>query len=235
MKSFLRLAAITLASTALIAGNATSATAAPGDGVAANLAIPATALSGYPTSSTSYIPVSIGATPGVEVTSLRATINVNGVPVENNAFVSPNVGFAYQRAWGNGIVSITNAVGQGYDSRDGVRRAFVNKPITLGTNTGEIRYGVDYKSKIRVNKRGKKLTFRLTARYINNAGRPVGIRRATIQVQRGGKWKNLKHVKLKKSGTATYKRKDKKKRNYRMVIKTTGVYAGGATQGTRKI
>ena len=235
MKTLLRTAAIALASVALVAGNATTASAAPGDGVSANLAIPATALSGYPASGTSYIPVTIGATPGVELTSLRATINVNGVPVENNAFISPNTGFAYQRAWGNGVVSITNALGQGYDSRDGTRRLFSGKSIVLAPNGGQIRYGVDYKSKIRVNKRGKKITFRLTARYLNNTGRPVGIRKATIQVKRGSKWKNLKHVNLKKNGTATYKRKDKKKRSYRMVIKTTSVYAGGQTQGTRKI
>jgi hypothetical protein len=236
MKNLLRAAAIAIASTALIAGAATApASAAPGDGVSANLAIQPATLTGYPNISTTYINLAIGATPGVEVTSIRGTINVNGVPVENNAFISPISGFAYQQAYGAGVVSITNAIGQGYDSRDGTRRAFSGKPIALAPNGAQVRYGIDYKSKIRVQKRGKKLTFRLTARYINNAGRPVGIRKATIQVKRGGKWKNLKHVKLKKSGTGTYKKSDKKKRNYRMVIKTTGTYQGGNTQGTRKL
>jgi hypothetical protein len=98
-----------------------------------------------------------------------------------------------------------------------------------------IRYGIDYKSKIRVNKRGKKLTFRLTARYINNAGKPVGIRKATIQVKKGGTWKTLKNVKLKSNGTGKYKRSDKKKRQYRMVIKTTNTYLGGNTRGSIKL
>jgi hypothetical protein len=235
MKTLLRFAAITLASTALVAGSMTGATAAPGDGVSTSLAISATTLSPYKNSTTSYVPVSIGATPGVEVTSIRGTINVNGVPVENNAFISPNTGFAYQRAWGHGTVSITNGIGQGYDSRDGTRRAFSGKAINVLPNGGQVRYGVDPKTKIRVTKRGKKLTFRLTARYVNNTGRPVGIRRATIQVKKGGKWRTVKNVKLKKSGTATYKRSDRKKRSYRMVIKTTGVYTGGSTGGTIKI
>jgi hypothetical protein len=90
-------------------------------------------------------------------------------------------------------------------------------------------YALDYKSKLRAQKRGKKITFRLTARYRDDAGRPVGIRRATLEVKKGGKWKTLKHVKLKASGTGKFKRTDKKKRNYRMVIKPTSVYQGGQT------
>jgi len=90
-------------------------------------------------------------------------------------------------------------------------------------------YPIDYKTKLRAQKRGKKITFRVTARYIDDAGNPVGIRRATIQVKKGGKWKTLKNVKLKANGTGKYKKSDKKKRNYRLIIKATSLYQGGRT------
>jgi len=147
MKTFLRLAAITLASTALVAGNATASSAAP----------------------------SVKSVPAATVSTA-------------------------------GDVSIAAAP-----------------------------YPLDYKTKIRIQKRGKKLTFRVTARYTNDAGQKVGIRRSTIEVLRGGKWRTLKKLSLNSSGRGTYKRTDKKKRKYRLVIKATSVYQGGKTGATRKI
>jgi len=95
-------------------------------------------------------------------------------------------------------------------------------------------YGLDYKTKIRVQKRGKKLTFRLTARFLDDAGTPVGIRKATIQVFKKGKgWRTLKNVKLNSRGTGTYKKSDGKKRKYRMSIKATTLYQGGVTNSFR--
>jgi len=94
-------------------------------------------------------------------------------------------------------------------------------------------YPVDPKSKIRVLKRGKKLTFRLTARFVDDAGTPVAIRKATIQILRGSKWKTLKNLNLNSSGRATYKRTDGKKRKYRMLIKPTALYQGGNTTSVR--
>ena len=94
-------------------------------------------------------------------------------------------------------------------------------------------YPIDYKSKIRIEKRGKKLTFRLTARYRDDAGTPVGIRRATIQVLKNHKWRTLKNVRLKSNGTGKYKRTDGKKRKYRMLIKPTSLYQGGNTVSVR--
>jgi len=90
-------------------------------------------------------------------------------------------------------------------------------------------YGPDPKSKIRVKKVGKKLTFRLTARFRDDAGTPVGIRKATIQVLKGRKWKTLKNVKLNPSGRGTYKKSDGKKRKYRMLVKPTSLYQGFRT------
>jgi len=91
-------------------------------------------------------------------------------------------------------------------------------------------YGLDYKTKIRVQKRGSKLTFRLTARYLDDAGTPVGIRKATIQVFKKGKgWRTLKNVNLNTRGTGSYKKRDGKKRKYRMLIKATSLYQGGTT------
>lgn len=100
---------------------------------------------------------------------------------------------------------------------------------TANVSTAVAPYPIDYKSKIRVKKVGKKLTFRFTARYRDDAGRPVGIRKVTLQVLKKGKWRTQKNVKLNRKGTGTYKRTDGKKRKYRMVIKPTSLYQGGRT------
>ena len=90
-------------------------------------------------------------------------------------------------------------------------------------------YGLDYKSKLRATKRGSKIKFRFTARFRDDAGNPVGIRKVTLKVKRGGKWRTVKNVKLKKSGTGSYKLTKKKRYNYKMVIKPTSLYQGGET------
>jgi hypothetical protein len=90
-------------------------------------------------------------------------------------------------------------------------------------------YAPDPKSKIRIQKRGSKLTFRLTARYRDDAYQPVGIRKATIQVLKGKKWKTLKNVKLNRNGGGTYKTSSSKKRKYRMLVKPTSLYQGFRT------
>ncbi|MFI5430273.1 hypothetical protein [Aeromicrobium sp. UC242_57] len=45
----------------------------------------------------------------------------------------------------------------------------------------------------------------------------------------------MKTVRLNSKGKATYKRSDKKKRPYRMVVKTTNLIKGGTTRGGLKI
>lgn len=235
MKTLLRSAAISVASVALIAGGTTSATAAPGDGAAAAVAVQPAVTSGYKNSTTSSVATAITPTvAGIEISSLKATVNVNGVAVANDVFVSLGYGFTYQRAWGIGVVSLTNILATGYDSRSGTRTFFYDKPIAPSTGA-QIRYGLESRSGLEVKKRGKKLTFKVKARYVDNRNKTVRVNRATIQVKKGGKWRTLKHVKLKKNGTATYKRSDKKKRSYRLVVKQTSVYQGGQTKGLNKI
>jgi hypothetical protein len=101
--------------------------------------------------------------------------------------------------------------------------------VTTAGTVSTAAFPMDPKSKIRVNKRGSKLKFRLTARYINQVGQPVGVRRATIQVHKKGKWRTLKNVRLNSEGRGSYKRTDGKKRKYRMLVKPTSLYVGGVT------
>lgn len=231
MKTLLRAAAIAVASTALVAGGTTAATAAPGDTAAVtgvSLGETATYFSSTPVTGT----VSVAG----GITSLKATVNVNGVPLPAPVTININAsngvnGFYYDRAWGNGVVSLTNFIASGRDAQG----FFSNRAVPGPANSVLIRYAVDTRSSIKVTKRGKKLTFKLKARYINNTGGAVGIRKATIQVKKNGTWKTLKNVKLKSNGTGTYKKSDSKKRNYRLLIKTTSSIQGGNTTGTRKL
>jgi hypothetical protein len=96
-------------------------------------------------------------------------------------------------------------------------------------STAVAPYPIDPQSKIRVKKIGKKLTFRFTAGFRDDAGRRHGIRKVTLQVKKNHKWRTVKNVKLKSNGTGKYKRSDRKKRNYRMLIKPTSLYQGGHT------
>ena len=105
--------------------------------------------------------------------------------------------------------------------------------VTTAGTVSTAAFSMDPQSKIRVNKRGSKLKFRLTARYINEVGQPVGVRRATIQVHKKGKWRTLKNVRLNSEGRGSYKRTDGKKRKYRMLVKPTSLYVGGVTQSLK--
>lgn len=106
---------------------------------------------------------------------------------------------------------------------------------TAGVSTAVAPYPLEAQTKIRVKKIGKKLTFRFTARYSDDAGTPVGIRRVKLQVKKNHKWRTIHNAKLSSKGTGTYHRSDKKKRNYRMVIDATPLYQGVILTLPRKI
>lgn len=225
MKTLLRSAAISVASVALIAGGTTSATAAPGDGAAV------TSIALQPASLPSDSNAVIGAiaiTPGIS--SLSATVNVNGVPVASNVSIRPG-GFYYERAWGAGTVTLNNFIASGRDAEG----FFSNRSIPSPANAVAVRYAIKNGDGAQIRKRGKKLTFKVKLRYVNNAGKSVGIRKASLQAKKGSKWRTVKNLKLKKNGTVTYKRSDKKKRSYRLVIKTTGAYQGATFKSRGKI
>lgn len=214
MKNLLRAAAIAVASSALVAGGAvtTGANAAPGD--SASIAVQDATLNNYKNIATNSIPVVV--TPSRPNLSVKATVVVNGVPVAAGVPVFST--FTYQQAWGHGVVQLTNFVD------------YSGQAVAGASNPFRVRFGVESRfDNIQIKKRGKKLTFKIKARYIAANGKPVGIRKATIQVKKGSKWKTLKNVNLKKNGTKTFKKSDKKKRQYRLVIKTTSLYTGGQT------
>jgi hypothetical protein len=234
MRTLLRAAAIAVASTALVAGSATMASAAPGDTTVITAAsIQGTALSGFKNSTSTFVPGTFAyAAPGTTSTpyGLKANVNVNGRLVAAGVRIQSN-GFYYERAWGAGAVTLTNFTLSGYDSRPAPHRgAYTDHPVAGTSNAAQIRYGLEYRSGIEMKKKGKKLTFKIKARYVDSRGKNVGIRKAIVQVKKGKKWKTLKKVNLKKNGTKTFSRKDGKKRNYRLVIKTTSLYQGGQTK-----
>lgn len=226
MKNLLRFAAITVASAALVAGNATSATAAPGDTAAVTSIALQPASLAYPSSNA--ITGAVTITPGIS--SLRATVNVNGVPVASNISINPG-GFYYERAWGAGTVTLNNFIASGRDAEG----FFSNRSIPSPANAVAVRYAIKNGDGAQIRKRGKKLTFKVKLRYVDNAGKSVGIRKASLQAKKGSKWRTVKNLKLKKNGTVTYKRSDKKKRSYRLVIKTTGTYQGATFKSRGKI
>jgi hypothetical protein len=231
MKILLRAAAIAVASTALVAGAVTSASAATGDNAVVTAAtIQPTTLSGFKTSGTTFVPGTFAyAAPGSNSApyGLKANVYVNGVLRAQGVSVTSS-GFYYERAWGAGSVSLGGFTLSGYDSRPVPNRGiYTNRPVAGSTNAVSVKYGLEYRNGAQVRKKGKKLTFKVKLRYVDNRGANVGIRKAKLQAKRGSKWKTVKNLKLKRNGTVTYKRTDGKKRKYRLVVKPTGTYDGG--------
>jgi hypothetical protein len=130
---------------------------------------------------------------------------------------------SYQQAWGAGVVQLSN-----FRESNGAGVAGASNPVT-------VRYGVNQFDGARITKRGKKLTFKVKVRYVNAAGSLTGIRKVKLQAKKGSKWRTVKNVKLKKNGTRTVKFSDRKKRHYRIVVKTTSLYQGTVFQTRNKI
>jgi hypothetical protein len=215
MKKLLRAAAIAVASTALVAGTTTGSVAAPGQ--SAVITLQPTVLSGSPSGSTTVLPLTIQGTQ-----PFKATVVVNGIALPAPVYVYSS-GIYYDRAWGAGAVKLVNFT----DIRGGA--------IAGASNEVNVRYGVKFLDGFKVRKVGKKLTFKTTVRYINNAGKAIGIRRATLQVKKGSKWRTLKTQKLNRKGKGTYRTSDRKKRLYRLVIKETGTYGGAVIKIDHRI
>ncbi len=237
MKTLLRAAAVAVASTALVAGMTTSASAAPGDTGSASVQAQTTALPGFATSKTTLISTTtrLNTPDSDSAYGLKATVRVNGKPVANR--IPVNTFFQYQRAWGAGVVTLTNFTLSGHDVRPGQPNYgyYTDQPIKGSSNAFRVRYGLEYRNGFQVRKSGKKLTFKVKLRYVNNRHKNVGIRKAKLQIKNGRKWKTVKNLKLKKNGTVKVKRSDKKKRIYRVTVKTTNTYQGGVYQTRSKI
>lgn len=234
MKTLLRFATITVASAALVAGGATAATAAPGDNAAITTVKLKSGATYYKTSNFISGTVAASAPGSSSFYGIKATVTVNGKVVKTGASVYQN-GVYFDRAWGSGTVRLINFTASGFDTRPGNVGAYYDRPIPAPANATRVRYAVESGSGLKVTKRGKKMTFKLKATYRDKSEKRKSAKRATIQVKKSGKWKTLKNVKLNSKGKATYKRKDGKKRQYRMVIKTTNTLQGATTRGAIKI
>lgn len=230
MKTLLRTAAIAVASTALVAGGASAATAAPGDTVkVTNIKLKSTAT--YYKTSNPLSGIVIAVAPGANAYGFKATVKVNGAVVATKVpvYLGNTGGIYYDRKWGAGVVSLTNFTASGNDASG----YFTDRPIPAPANSVRVRYAVESNSGIKITKRGKKLTFKLTATYRDKSERRLSPKRGVIQVKKGGKWRTLKTVKLNSKGKGTYKKSDRKKRSYRMLVKTTTGLQGGYSRSVK--
>ncbi|MFI5430274.1 hypothetical protein [Aeromicrobium sp. UC242_57] len=170
MKNLLRFAAITVASTALIAGGTTAATAAPGDTAAITTFKLKQGATYYKTSNFISGTVVASAPGSSSFYGVKATVTVNGKAVKTGVPVYQN-GIYFDRAWGAGTVKLINFTASGYDTRPGHVGAYYDRPIPAPANSTRVRYAVESTSGVKVTKRGKKLTFKLTATYRDKAGK----------------------------------------------------------------
>lgn len=96
-----------------------------------------------------------------------------------------------------------------------------------------VREGLDPRGGIRIERRGSKVTFKLKAIRSFNGSKHVALRKATVQVKKGKKWKTFKTVKLNKKGSKNFSVRKKSKSRYRLYVKTTATVEGGTTRSIR--
>lgn len=161
----------------------------------------------------------------LQVTSAKAQVTVNGKVRGTVDVYEP--GFYYPGSWGAGVVRLGPVTITGYDYTTGsaVATTFTDPKVS---NTFRVRQGV--KGNLKIVRKGKKLTFKVTVKRQTGTAW-VGGTKAIVQYKKGKKWKNVKVVKVNSKGVAKFKRTQKSKRTYRLLVKTTNTVQGGTSTG----
>ena len=175
--------------------------------------------------------VSIISDDQVTIQSASTDVRVNGKVVATGVALFQD-GIYYQRAWGAGVVQLTNVKVSGIDEVTG---PFENLALSTPYNAVRVRYAVDPSTIIKINRVNKKLSFKVRATYTAANGKHYSVGKAKIQYKKNGAWKTLKTLKLDSSGRAKYKITTSKKRSYRLVVATTNVFEGAQTKPSKKI
>lgn len=254
MKKLLRLATITTASLALVAGTTTGSSAA--DEGAATLTATTSSAPSADSASSLMKPAAVG---DARITSIRvgngalkkkglndvaANIQATGYNVRSITakVVDSNgraKGWAELRTTLNGV-KIQSTVGAGKRRLVNVKINYYDgqtEAVAATSNFFQLRNTVKIGSGSKVRYSGKKKKVRVRGVKIFNPsnGTYKSLRRIKLQYKSGSKWKTKKTIKLNSSGNGSYNFSKKKKYRYRLYSATTSTSTGLRTVQTSKI
>lgn len=144
---------------------------------------------------------------------------------QHNTVYDTSYGVRIPSAWGAGVYRFDNFT---FKRNDGTATHVAPNAVNF-----RVRKGLYYKGGIRIVRKGSKLTFKVHNIKAFSGTKYTPLKKATVQVKKGKKWKTLKTVKLNKKGSKNFSIKKKGKRKYRLFIKTTTTVQGGATGAIR--
>lgn len=139
---------------------------------------------------------------------------------------------SWHKRFGYGTAQLRNLRASVYSSAGG------NQSVAIGTASNQFRIRRDFDSNLQMkySKRGSKLTVRASKwRVYQPNGKFASVKKVKLQRLKGGKWRNIKNVKVNKSGNGKITFKSKKKYKYRLYYKSTKTIQGARTYATGKI
>ncbi len=104
---------------------------------------------------------------------------------------------------------------------------------TKKSNQFRVRYGLHPKTRIKIERRGSKLTFKSRDVRYYKIDRYVRVRAAYVQVLTKSGWRTLKTIHPNTAGSSTFSIRHSGKRHYRLAVKTTTKLKGGATKAIK--
>ncbi len=101
------------------------------------------------------------------------------------------------------------------------------------SNQFRIRYGLHPKTRIKIERRGSKLTFKSRDVRYYKINRYTPVTTAYVQVLTSNGWRTLKAIHPNREGSSTFSIRHSGKRHYRLAVKTTTKLKGGATKAIK--
>lgn len=101
------------------------------------------------------------------------------------------------------------------------------------SNQFRVRYGLHPKTRIKIERRGSKLTFKSRDVRYYKINRYTPVTTAYVQVLTSNGWRTLKAIHPNREGSSTFSIRHSGKRHYRLAVKTTTKLKGGATKAIK--
>lgn len=101
------------------------------------------------------------------------------------------------------------------------------------SNQFRVRYGLHPKTRIKIERRGTKLTFKSRDVRYYKINKYVRVKAAYVQVLTSKGWRTLKTIHPNTAGSSTFSIRHSGKRHYRLAVKTTTKLKGGATKAIK--
>lgn len=169
---------------------------------------------------------------GYSVNNFTADLFINNRQIGPITFSPYASSVSWHKRLGYGTAQLRNLRASVYSSAGG------NQNVAVGTASNQFRIRRDFDSNLQMKytKRGSKLTLRASKWRVHQPnGKFASVKKVKLQRLKGGKWRNIKNVRVNKSGNGKITFKSKKKYKYRLYYKSTKTIQGARTYASGKI